>query len=100
MGLGVPATEPSSVAQTSPIHCPLPLCGHISIAGKVAHSPVPVTEEQMGSKGSHVLKPRQTELDPHSGLSSGLPPPPPHRAAFLLCLELFLVGWPTGGAHR
>ena len=28
------------------------------------------------------------------------PPPPPHRAAFLLCLELFLVGWPTGGAHR
>ena len=95
MGLGVPAMEPSSTAQTSPIHCPLPLCGHLSTAGKVAHSPVPVTEEEMGSKGSHVPKPRQTELDPHSELTAR----GSHHPATQGCLPPLLGALPSGLAH-
>ena len=90
--------EPSSMAQTSPIHCPLPLCGHSWQGGPFPGPCDGGADRLKGEPCAEATSDRAgSTLRAHS---LGLPPPLPHRAAFLLCLELFLVGWPTRGAHR
>lgn len=95
MGLGVPATEPSSVAQTSPIHCPLPLCGHYQHSWQGGPFPGPCDGGADGLKG----EPRAEATSNGAGSTLRAQLGAPTTPAPQGCLPPLLGALPSGLAH-